>query len=121
MGHTTYTIHCCMDSQTLNSTYLEPDKVVPEQSVYKLIWAKTSSTRLINLPNKSGLPVRTERSVVGRHNAGGINACTLKLVFCHSLNVTAGRPTNESLELKTFCLFSSIILLVSITYITFLL
>jgi hypothetical protein len=30
--------------------------------------------------------------------------CPLKLVFCHSLNVTAGGPTNKSLEPKTFCL-----------------
>jgi hypothetical protein len=45
MGHTIYTSYYCTDSQLLDSVYLVPDKVMPDQSVYKFSLAEIYSTR----------------------------------------------------------------------------
>jgi len=45
IGYTKCTIYYYTDSQLLDSAYLVPDKAMPDQSVYKLYWAKTYSTR----------------------------------------------------------------------------
>jgi len=76
-------------------------------------------TKQVWLTIQHGLPVKTERSVVGRHIARGVDVCLLKLVFCHSLNVTAGRLTSKLLKLKSFCLFASmtIPILMTVCYI----